>query len=220
MKEELRRIYSARFSGLESYRNGVWRALTSGFFSKWIQPHDSVLDLGCGYGEFINNIDARERFAMDLNPAAREHTAQGVQLLEQDCSEAWPLRDSTLDLVFSSNLFEHLPGKAALQATLLEAYRCLKPGGRIIALGPNIRYLTGRYWDFFDHQLCLTELSVSEALLMTGFEVEQAIPRFLPYTMSQGHRPPVWSVRLYLKVPSIWRFFGQQFLVIGRKVQV
>jgi SAM-dependent methyltransferase len=91
MTEELRRIYSARYAGAEDYRNAVWQALTSGFFSKWIQPGDSVLDLGCGYGEFINNIEARERFAIDLNPAAREHTAPSVQLFEQNCSEPWPL---------------------------------------------------------------------------------------------------------------------------------
>jgi hypothetical protein len=87
-----------------------------------------------------------------------------------------------------------------------------------LALGPNIRYLTGRYWDFFDHQLCLTELLVAEALSMTGFEVEEAIPRFLPYTMARGHRPPLWTVHLYLRSAWSWRFFGRQFLVIARKV--
>jgi SAM-dependent methyltransferase len=217
MQEELRRIYSARFSGIEAYRNEVWRVLTSNFFSTWIKPEHSVLDVGCGYGEFINNVEARERFAMDLNPAAKDHVSPSVQLIEQDCSAPWPVRNDTLDVVFSSNFFEHLPSKAALQHTLLEAHRCLRPGGRIIALGPNIRYLTGRYWDFFDHQLCLTEMSVSEVLLMTGFNVEEAIPRFLPYTMSQGRRPPIWSVRLYLKTRFLWRFLGRQFLVIGRK---
>lgn len=154
---------------------------------------------------------------MDLNPVAKDHVSAGVGVIEQDCSAPWPLGDNTLDVVFSSNFFEHLPTKAALQATLLEAYRCLKPGGRIIALGPNIRYLTGRYWDFFDHQLCLSEMSVSEALLMAGYRVEEAIPRFLPYTMSQGLRPPVWSVSLYLKARFAWRFIGRQFLVIARK---
>ncbi len=216
-QEELRRIYSARFSGLEAYRNRVWRVLTSAFFSTWVKASDAVLDVGCGYGEFINNIDACEKFAMDLNPTAKDHVGPAVQFLEQDCSAPWPLQDSTLDVVFSSNFFEHLPAKLSLQKTLLEAYRCLRPGGRIIALGPNIKYLTGRYWDFFDHQLCLTEMSVSEVLLMTGYKVEISIPRFLPYTMSQGFRPPIWSVRLYLKARFLWRFLGHQFLVIGRK---
>ncbi len=52
---------------------------------------------------------------------------------------------------------------------------------------------------------------------MTGYTVEEAIARFLPYTMSQGLRPPVWSVALYLKARFAWRLFGRQFLVIARK---
>jgi hypothetical protein len=30
--------------------------------------------------------------------------------------------------------------------------------GRIIALGPNIHYLPGEYWDSYEHYLGLTEL--------------------------------------------------------------
>jgi hypothetical protein len=48
-----------------------------------------VLDLGCGYGEFINTIKAKARYGMDLNPASREHLLPEVQLLAQDCSAPW-----------------------------------------------------------------------------------------------------------------------------------
>jgi SAM-dependent methyltransferase len=214
---ELEKIYSARFSGLEAYRNSVWDVLVNQFFSQWIKPEDSVLDLGCGYCEFINNISAAQKFAMDLNPGAKERVSRDTCFIEQDCSAPWPLPDNSLDIVFSSNFFEHLPTKAALQASLLEAHRCLKPGGCLIAVGPNIKLLSGAYWDFFDHHLSLTELSLSEALVMAGYKVELALARFLPYTMSQGFRPPIWTLRLYLKVPLLWKLFGRQFLVIGKK---
>ena len=176
-----------------------------------------MLDLGCGYGEFINNVSAAQRFAMDLNPATKNLLQPGVKFLQQDCSGPWPLPANSLDLVFTSNFFEHLPFKSALQATLLQAYHCLKPGGHLIALGPNVRYLSGEYWDFFDHHLALTERSLAEVLTMSGFTVEMALSKFLPYTMSQGFRPPVFLLRLYLKLPFLWRFFGRQFLVVGRK---
>ena len=45
----------------------------------------------------------------------------------------------------------------------------------------------------FDHHIALTELSLSEALQMAGFDIEQAIAKFLPYTMSQGFKPPMWA---------------------------
>jgi SAM-dependent methyltransferase len=216
-QRELERIYSVRFTGIEDYRNRVWRVLISDFFSHWIAPESAVLDVGCGYGEFINNVIAGQKYGMDLNPSARERLHSDVRLLEQDCSAAWPLQDNSLDVVFTSNFFEHLPTKAALQGTLLEAQRCLRRGGRIITLGPNVKYLSGSYWDFFDHHLPLTELSLSEAMIMAGLEVEQTIPKFLPYSMCQGLRPPVWTLKAYLRFPLAWRFFGKQFLVIARK---
>jgi hypothetical protein len=104
-----------------------------------------------------------------------------------------------------------------LQDTLLEARRCLRAGGRLITLGPNVKHLSGSYWDFFDHHLPLTELSLAEAMIMAGFRIEHSIEKFLPYSMSQGFRPPVWAVRAYLAVPFAWKIFGKQFLVIGRK---
>jgi SAM-dependent methyltransferase len=214
---DLQKLYSTRFAGQKAYRNNVWKILTSEFFSRWIKPSDTILDLGCGYGEFINNVAGATKFAMDLNPSAKDNLNPGIKLLEQDCSQPWPLPPNSLDVVFTSNFFEHLPSKQALQATLAEAFRCLKPNGRLIALGPNIKYLPGEYWDFFDHYLPLTELSLSEVLTLTGYRVEESIARFLPYSMSQGSQPPLWMLRLFLKLPMLWRFQGRQFLVIGQK---
>jgi SAM-dependent methyltransferase len=217
LPEDLQKLYTTRFTGHEDYRNRIWRILTSEFFSRWVKPTDTVLDLGCGYGEFINNISAGKKYAMDLNPSTRNQVAPDVQFLEQDCSLSWPVPENSLDIVFTSNFFEHLPTKQVLLLTMTEAQRCLKPGGRLIALGPNVKYLTGTYWDFFDHYLPLTELSISELMSLSGLQIEQSIDRFLPYTMSMGHQPALWKVRAYLKLPSIWSIWGRQFLVVGRK---
>ncbi len=154
---------------------------------------------------------------MDMNPDARRHAAADVNVLEQDCSQEWNLDAGNLDAVFTSNFFEHLPTKAALHKTILQAHRALKPGGRLIALGPNIKYLPGAYWDFFDHHLALTELSLSEVLMNSGFEVRICWARFLPYTMSTGGEYPIWILRMYLAMPVAWRFFGKQFLIVAEK---
>ena len=154
---------------------------------------------------------------MDLNPDAVRQAAPGVQILSQSCSAEWALADNSLDVVFTSNFFEHLSTKRDLRETLAQARRCLKPGGRIIAMGPNIRYLAGEYWDFYDHYLALTELSLGEVMSEIGFTVEKQIARFLPYTMSRGRKHPVWMMRLYLKLQFAWRLFGKQFLVVARK---
>jgi len=191
--------------------------LTAVFFNRWISPQAAVLDLGCGYGEFINNIVAREKFAMDLNPDAPKHLAPAVHFFEQDCSTAWPLPENSLDAVFTSNFFEHLPDKECLKRTLRQAFRCLKPGGRLIAMGPNIKFLPGQYWDFFDHHTILTEASLGEVLEMEGFALQQVTPQFLPYTLVNAPEYPLFLLRIYLTLPWLWWVKGRQFLVVAIK---
>ncbi len=215
--EELQVLYRARFGPMEAHRLRVWSVLNEAFFQPMISETGSVLDLGCGWGEFINTVHAGRKLAMDLNPDAREHLLPEVELLAQDCSSPWPVEEGSLDVVFTSNFLEHLPNKDLLNSTMAEALRCLKPGGRLICLGPNIRYLPGQYWDFFDHHLPLSERSLAECLEAVGFKVERTIPRFLPFTMSNGRPSPSWVIRLYLALPMVWPLFGKQFLVVARR---
>jgi SAM-dependent methyltransferase len=124
---------------------------------------------------------------------------------------------ASLDVIFTSNFFEHLPDKAALRAALAQALAALKPGGHLFCLGPNIRHVPGAYWDFFDHHIALTELSLREVLELTGFHILECRARFLPYTAVGKREVPLWMLRLYLKLPLLWRLCGAQFLVIARK---
>lgn len=219
--QELQRIYDQRFGDRDDleYRRAVWSILMADFFSRFIRPEHALLDLGCGYGEFINQAACARRFAMDLNPGTAERLLPGITLFSQDCSARWPLPDASLDVVFTSNFFEHLPDKAALGRTLDEIGRCLKPGGLLIALGPNIKHLPGRYWDFWDHYVPLTECSLAEALQTRGFGIKLCLEKFLPYSMSGRRRAPLPLVRLYLRLPLAWRIFGKQFLIVAARGQ-
>lgn len=214
---DLQKLYSRRFDAVAEYRRAVWRVLVEDFFQRYIPEKARVLDLGCGYGEFINQVRAGEKFGIDLNPDSRGRLNPDVRLFQQDCSSPWPLPRDSLDVVFTSNFFEHLPDKAALRATLVAAFGCLSPGGILIAMGPNIRYLTGAYWDFWDHSLTLTDRSLAEGLSSIGFHVREQVPRFLPYSMTGGPRHSPAVVRLYLRMRWAWPVFGRQFLVVAEK---
>jgi SAM-dependent methyltransferase len=214
---ELAQIYNRRFNAHVAYRNQVWKVLVRKFFSRYINPEATVLDLGCGYGEFINNVRCGRKYAMDLNPTARDYLSSGIIFLQQDCSQSWELPADSLDVVFTSNFFEHLPTRKALTDTLLQAKRCLRASGRIIALGPNSRHVGGAYWDFWDHHIALTDRSLKEVLEIQGFQVEKAIDRFLPYTMVNTRHYPLLLVSAYLMFPVAWRIMGKQFLVIARR---
>ncbi|MFM7108032.1 MAG: class I SAM-dependent methyltransferase [Planctomycetaceae bacterium] len=216
--QDLDAEYRHRFAPVAEYRERVWRILVDDFFQRYVEPDGTVLDLGCGWGEFIRNVRAGRRIAMDLNPEMPERVGAGVESLLHDCSRPWPLADASLDTVFTSNFFEHLPDKDALRRTVLEASRCLKDGGRLVCMGPNIGLVQGAYWDFWDHYLPLTEASLGELLSLSGFEIERSERRFMPYTMARGFRPPPFLVALYLRCPPAWRILGKQFLVVARKL--
>jgi SAM-dependent methyltransferase len=213
----LRQKYRTRFAGRTEYRRQVWSVLC-GFFSRWIPPDAVVLDLGAGHCEFINAVAAARKYAMDLNPDTLALAGPGVNVLQQDCSRSWGIPPGTLDAVFTSNFFEHLPDKAALERTIIEVGRALRPGGTIVAMGPNIKCVPGAYWDFFDHHIPLTERSLVEVMVANGFAIERVHARFLPYTMSQGRMYPAWMLRAYLAVPWAWPVLGRQFLVVARRV--
>ncbi len=176
-----------------------------------------VLDLGCGYGEFINNVPDCERHAMDLNSDAGKHLDKDIHFHQQDCSKPWEIAPCSLDVIFSSNFFEHLPNKQTLDQTMRHVHKHLKPNGRLIMLGPNIAALKGRYWDFWDHHVALSDQSEGELLELHEFTIDKSIPRFLPYNMVRIRKRPLFLVRLYLHLPFAWRLFGSQFLLVARK---
>src|SRR5437867_514929 len=213
----LERLYRNRFDGHAEYRMRVWKILAGRFFSQYVASDATVLDLGCGHGEFINNIHCGKKFAMDLNAGVRQRLDSDVIFVEQDCSQRWEIADATLDVIFSSNFFEHVPSKQALSDIIAEAGRCIRSGGRLIAMGPNIRFVGSAYWDFWDHHLPLTESSVAELLEMHGFRIERSLDRFLPYTMVNKRAVPAAFIALYLMLPAMWKIFGKQFLIIAAK---
>ena len=162
--QKLQEEYSLRFSGLEEYRKGVWKILCNDIFQKYVPQDSKVLDIGSGYGEFITNIKAKEKYAIDLNPDGKKYLTDDIRFLNQDCSAKWPVEDNSIDVIFSSNFLEHLFEKEQVENTLSEAYRCLKPNGKIILIGPNIRFLADQYWDFWDHHIAISDRSIEELL--------------------------------------------------------
>lgn len=215
---DLSKLYRFRFR--ESDRAGkmrIWKVLCERFFQPLIGEDRVIVDLACGYGEFINNIQAKKKYAVDLNPDARANLAGDVEFCLSRADAIAPLADDSVDIVFASNFLEHLRTKEECDKVLAEVRRILRPGGRFVIMGPNIRYLAGEYWDFYDHSLPLSHLSLEEGLVQADYEVERIIPRFLPYTTRSRLPQHPFFVALYLKIPLAWPLLGKQFLGVARK---
>jgi SAM-dependent methyltransferase len=217
-RAELESLYQQRFPESELRRKqAIWQVLCSRFFNRFVRPDDTVVDIGAGYCEFINNIAARHKIAVDLNPQVARFAAPGIRIINESCTAIRELEADSVDAVFMSNFLEHLPDKKMVLDTFREAHRILRSGGRIIVLQPNIRFLYDEYWDFFDHHTALSDRSLVEGLQLAGFTADVVIPRFLPYTTKSRLPQAPWLVAAYLAFPPAWRLLGKQALVVARK---
>jgi SAM-dependent methyltransferase len=215
--DKLAELYRIRFTeGDRARKDAIWRVLCEAFFQRYVAADATVLDIACGYGEFSRHIRAGRKLAVDLNAEAAAFLPEGVQFWLTSAAEL-PIESNSVDVCFSSNFFEHLPSKEALDRVLAEALRVLKPGGRYIAMQPNLRYAPGEYWDYYDHVLPLTHLSCSEAFAKAGFQVAELIDRFVPFSTASRLPQRPWMVRCYLAFRPAWRLLGRQFVIVGRK---
>lgn len=220
-ENDLAKLYKLRFSDSDSLKkNPIWEVLCKHFFQKWVRTTDTVIDLASGQGEFINNITSTKRIALDFNPDAKNYLDSDIEF---HFGKAQKMTDNLGpeigDILFTSNFLEHLQNKEELDTVLEQIKTVLKPGGRFLIMGPNLRYLAGKYWDYYDHHLGLTHLSLSEALRLKDFEIETCIDKFLPYTTKSKLPQFPWLVWLYLKLPFAWRILGKQFFIVAKKTK-
>lgn len=212
--EVLETIYRRRFGREVAFRNKMWSALCRRFFQRFISTNATVLEVGAGYCEFINNIQAKHKLALDLNPDTARYAAPGVQVIQSSSTDMSAISSGLIDIAFASNFFEHITRDDIL-STMREVARVLKPNGRFLILQPNIRYCWRDFWMFFDHITPLDQYSLTEALEMSGFRPVRTIVRFLPYT-TQGKLPAsMLLIQIYLTFPILWRFIGQQTFVVA-----
>lgn len=214
----LDKIYRGRFAPeTVDAKRELWNTLVAEFLQKYV-PRDSVVaDIGGGYCEFINAVECRKKYVVDLNPDVESFAASDVEIVMSDANDISPLSDGSVDVVFVSNFFEHMPTKAHLFEVLEEINRVLRPGGKLLVIQPNIKYAYREYWDFIDHHIALTENSLAEALGITGFSVAECIPRFLPYSVNSSPSQSADLLKLYLKLPLAWKVFGKQTFMVGVK---
>jgi SAM-dependent methyltransferase len=214
---ELQKIYSTRFIEKElPSKNKIWKEICN-YLSRYISLDDTVVDVGAGYCEFINNIKCKKKIAIDLNEDVKKFAHNDVNIIHESCMSIKSIESSSVNIVFMSNFLEHLSSKAEVYETIKESKRILKKGGLLIILQPNIRFLADVYWDFFDHNIPLSDRSLAEVIQTLDMDLFKLHPKFLPYTTKS--KLPQWSflVKIYLRIPVIWKILGKQALIIARK---
>lgn len=205
------RYYAKRYRPTDR-RDAVWREIVDYLQPRFFPRDATVLDLAAGYCCFINHVDARERHALDISGAAEKYAGPGVIAHTRNCTDLSPFPDGSVDVVFASNLFEHLE-RADLERTLAEVRRILAPQGRLIAMQPNFRYAYREYFDDYTHIQIFTDRSLADLFAVCGLPAIHVQPRFMPFSF--GSRLPAHPllVRAYLRSP--WKFRGGQMLIVA-----
>jgi ubiquinone/menaquinone biosynthesis C-methylase UbiE len=196
-----------------AHRGKAWAHICD-YLQRWITPQDAVLELGAGWCDFSNTIKASRVVAMDIDETVLRAAADRVQAEVGDCTDLGRFDDGTFDVVFASNLLEHLERPDA-ERLLGEAWRVLRPQGRLILLQPNYRLNPGEYFDDFTHVAIYTDRSLRDLLTAEGWRVEAVEPRFLPLTFKSRLSGLTFLVPLYLRSP-VRPFAGQMLVVAAR----
>ncbi len=113
-----------------------------------LHPGNRVLDIGCGRGEVVAQaaLAGARAIGIDYASAAAELSLSALRSLGEEGAPGavalasglrLPFRDACFDIVFLLDVVEHL-AMPELAATLSEARRTLRPGGRIVVhTSPN-----------------------------------------------------------------------------------
>jgi SAM-dependent methyltransferase len=102
------------------------------------QPGERVLDLGCGAGRFVRAVQdhGAHPIGVEIAEAALQRAranAPDADLRLADPDQPLPLEDGEIDLVWCSEVLEHVADTAH---TLSEIRRVLHSGGRLLLTTP------------------------------------------------------------------------------------
>lgn len=195
----------------------VWREIVA-YLSKFLPKKGTILDIGAGYCDFINNVDVEKRIALDYSTDLKNYVGSGVKAINSPVTNMMQVSNISVDVVFASNLLEHLSDEE-LALTMTEIKRVLKNGGRLILMQPNYRLSYKTYFDDPTHKKVFSDVSLKAFLQSFGFSIELEKPKFLPFSMrSNSNLIPKfllpYIVRSYIYSP--WKPFAGQMLFVAK----
>jgi SAM-dependent methyltransferase len=203
--------YHATRFVFDERREVLWKALCDYYFNNLVRPEFHVLELGAGYGHFINNVRCSRKSAIDQWPGLLHYVKPPVNVTVGSVTDLSFVADGTVDFAFASNLFEHLT-QTDFSATLAQMRKKFKPGGTLNILQPNYRLAYREYFDDYTHVSVYSDVSLCDFLQVNGFSVIESIPGFLPFSIKPSAAPVwPWLIRLYLSLP--WKFLAKQMFI-------
>jgi len=107
-----------------------------------------VLDVGCGAQPYRSLVNPEATYQGIDHADAERHFGYSMPDTTYYEGDRWPCSDASADVVVSTETLEHVPDP---QVYLAQAFRCLKPGGRLILTVPfaaRWHFIPHDYWRF------------------------------------------------------------------------
>ncbi len=197
----------------DARRELLWKTLCDSYFSRMIRADFTVLELGAGYGHFINNVRCNRRIALDCWDGFQKYLQPGIVAETRRVTDLDFMENRSVDFAFASNLFEHIT-QDEFRLVLQQLRLKLKRNGTLNILQPNYRFCYDEYFDDYTHVTVYSDRSICDFLNASGFIVDECHPRFLPLTVKSRLPVSPWLIRLYLASP--FKFLGKQMFIRSR----
>ena len=134
------------------------------------EPIDTIVDLGCGNGEFLQTCSHFGIPAIGVDAekdALQTCQSRGLTVKEIDMSSnTLPFADNSVSIVVCSQLIEHLEKNDGIHL-MKEVYRILKKNGMLLLYSPSHYNRSGRTMPFHLH--CWKPKELEHVLGSIGF---------------------------------------------------
>lgn len=205
--------HQTRFT-FEKKRQVLWKTLVESFFYRFSSADSTVLEIGAGYCDFINNIQAKKKYAFDIWEGIRDYANRDVQAIVGSVQDLDQIPDGSVRLIFASNVFEHIE-QSKLAEMLGYLHRKLETEGRLVIVQPNFKYAFREYFDDYTHCSIWTDVSLADFLRAHNWQVEHVAPKFMPLSLKSRLPTCPLLIKLYLLLP--YKPLGKQMLLVARK---
>ena len=187
-----------------------WRRENLSFFERYLGERgteDVLIDIGAGAAPFRDVLSKFEHvIGVDFFPY------KDVQVVV-DITGVLPFKEHSCDIVFLSNVLEHIPTPSSL---LTECFRILRPGGLLVGTVPFLREVHMEPYDFHRY----TYLMLKRLLAQAGFRAHSVEslgnPFYVFEMMQQQFFNRLVDTRAYSSrfKQSMFRFTAR----LGRKI--
>jgi SAM-dependent methyltransferase len=177
----------------------------------------SLVDLGCGRGEFLDAFSALGFNAQGIDREGNERTTAGSPIRICDLEKSsLPLADASIDIIFNKSVFEHV---REITPLLYECRRVLKPGGLMMSMVPDFQAQWRHFYDDWTHVRPFTLMGLRECLQSHEFDIVEAKHfRQLPVLWKRPYLRPFADAAALLPAGlkrSKWVRFSKEWMLLA-----